>query len=256
MPKIIINNLYIEVTRKCNMNCNHCLRGEKENENLSLNDINKLFDNEILKIKNLTITGGEPTLNIKAILQIIKNIISNNIFIDHFVMVINGSIYNQSLIDELNNFYNYYQKNYHHYPKFFLICSQDQFHLPPKEENIKKYRKLPYFKSNYVNLSKEQILNVGKAYENNLGNEYSYIETMTFFDYYKNNNYPNIIKENEDIIKLDELYLSSKGLYSFHIIDVPFKQIDELCIYDINQINYQILKTNEEINSYKSKRKQ
>lgn len=246
MKNLIINNLYIEVTRKCNMNCNHCLRGNKENIDLNINHINHLFDNQslkITKIKKLTITGGEPTLNIKAILQTIKKIISNNIYIEHFIMVINGSTYNQTLIDGLNTFYQYYQSYYHYNSEFYLICSQDQYHKQPKKEILEKYFELPYFKSNYVNLTKEQILNVGNAKTNNLGNDYSYQETMLYLEYYKDNNYPNIFIENENI-KLDELYLSSKGLYSFHIIDVPFKQIDELCIYNIDQMNYQILKTN------------
>ena len=113
MKNLIINNLYIEVTRNCTMNCAHCLRGEKEKINLNINDIDNLFSNNninIIKIKKLTITGGEPTLNPQVILEIIKKIISKQIDIEHFIMVINGSIYNQSLIDGLNTFYEYYHK--------------------------------------------------------------------------------------------------------------------------------------------------
>lgn len=240
MKNLIINNLYIEVTRNCTMNCAHCLRGEKEKINLNINDIDDLFSNNnninIIKIKKLTITGGEPTLNPQVILEIIKKIISKQIDIEHFIMVINGSIYNQSLIDGLNTFYKYYRKKYHYYPNFYLICSQDQYHRSPKEETLNKYHKLPYFWSSRVTLSKDQILNVGRAYDNNLGNEESYKEIYFYFNLYKENNIPNIFIESNNLIKLDELYLSSKGLYSFHIIDVPFKQIDELCIYNINEI--------------------
>ena len=251
MKELIINNLYIEVTRRCNLKCNHCLRGDKEKIDLNIQNLNQLFDNKIINIKkinHLTITGGEPTLNIDTIQHIIKKIIEGNIIVEHFIMVINGKIYNQDLINDLNKFYEYYQCHYHHYYSFLLICSQDQFHTPPKQETLNKYKQLPYFKSNYIYLTKEQILNIGRAYENKLGNEYSYEDTMLYFDYYKNNNYPNITKENKGTIKLDELYLSAKGLYSFRIIDVPFKQIDELCIYDINQMCYNILRCCEDFN--------
>ena len=63
---------------------------------------------------------------------------------------------------------------------------------------------------------------------------------------YINSNYPKIFQDSYDNYIINELYLNSKGLYSFHIMDMPFKQIDELCIFNneemINMINSQINK--------------
>jgi len=38
-----IYNLVIEVTRRCNMECEHCLRGEAENVDMDIKYIEKLF---------------------------------------------------------------------------------------------------------------------------------------------------------------------------------------------------------------------
>ncbi len=257
MKKISINYLYIEVTRKCTMKCNHCLRGDSQNISLNVNDINELFTNnefQITNINNVIITGGEPTLNYIVILQIIKQIISKNIIIENFNLQTNGSIYNQQLIDGLNEFYNYL-KLHNEKPNLHLICSQDQFHRPPKKEILDKYKKLPYFISNYVYLSENQIIRVGKAQENNLGNKESNYETYLYFDLYKHNNYPVILSDNDDNILINELYLSSKGLYSFHIIDVPFKEIDELCIYNNQQMS-DMINNYSKLQKDKIKRKQ
>ena len=256
MKKISINYLYIEVTRKCTMKCNHCLRGDSQNISLNINDINELFNNDIqiTNINNIIITGGEPTLNSKVILQTIKQIISKNIIVENFNLPTNGSIYNQQLIDGLNEFYNYL-KLYSEKPNLHFICSQDQFHRPPKKEILDKYRKLPYFISNYVHLSEDQIIRVGKAKENNLGNKESNYETYLYFDLYKHNNYPVILSDNDDNILINELYLSSKGLYSFHIIDVPFKEIDELCIYNNQQMS-DMINNYSKLQKDKIKRKQ
>ena len=256
MKKISINYLYIEVTRKCTMKCNHCLRGDSQNISLNINDINELFNNDIqiTNINNVIITGGEPTLNYIVILQIIKQIISKNIIIENFNLPTNGSIYNQQLIDGLNEFYNYL-KLHNEKTNLHLICSQDQFHRPPRKEILDKYKKLPYFISNYVYLSENQIIRVGKAQENNLGNKESNYETYLYFDLYKHNNYPVILSDNDDNILINELYLSSKGLYSFHIIDVPFKEIDELCIYNNQQMS-DMINNYSKLQKDKIKRKQ
>ena len=238
MLDLILEHFYIEVTRRCNMKCNHCLRGQAENIDLEIEDINKLFDNlNIKNINTLTITGGEPTLNPKAILLILKKIISKGIIVDNFNMVINGSNYNQILIDGLNEFYKYCKG-------VNLICSRDQYHRQPKEDVLKKYKRLPYFICNYVELSNQEIIQIGRARENKLGTKESYNDTIKKFNYCKQNNYP-ITYDIDNNIKLKQLYLSSKGLYSFHIIDIPFKQIDGLCIYNINEVKNKLTKTNK-----------
>ena len=60
--KLQLNEFAIEITRKCNMKCAHCLRGEAQKRNIHKKYITKVLE-DISSIGSLTITGGEPTLN-------------------------------------------------------------------------------------------------------------------------------------------------------------------------------------------------
>ena len=238
MKNLIINDLCIEVTRKCNLKCPHCMRGDSQNISLNISHIEEFFNNSkfnLVSINRLIITGGEPTLNYKTILNIIKIILKNNIKLKSFIMVINGSTYNNELIEALNKLYQFKLK-YDLEDTFDIICSLDQFHKSPKEEILEQYNKLPYFKANYRKLGEQDIICLGRAYLNKLGNIDTYYSTKALFLYYLNNNYP-IVYEDEKKVYLEELYLSSKGLFSFHIIDATYEMIDELCIYNHSDLN-------------------
>jgi len=80
-----ISNLIIEVTRKCNMNCGHCLRGCSQGV-----DINNQYITDVLeKIKSIgsvTFTGGEPMLNPSAISHFERLCID----VGHFYIATNG----------------------------------------------------------------------------------------------------------------------------------------------------------------------
>ena len=74
--EIIYKELGIELTRKCNQKCSHCLRGPSENVDLSEEVIDSLFDNNnIYLIENLYLSGGEPTMNGKALVYLVDKII-------------------------------------------------------------------------------------------------------------------------------------------------------------------------------------
>ena len=57
MEKIVFNQLTVEITRKCNMACAHCLRGDAENVDLTNMDIDGVLD-QAEAIGRLIITGG------------------------------------------------------------------------------------------------------------------------------------------------------------------------------------------------------
>lgn len=238
MKTLVIDELCIGVTRKCNNNCLHCMRGDAQNIDLSLEDIDTLFHNddfEIRGINSLVITGGEPTLNSSAIIKIINEIIGQEIALKSFTMVINGRIYKQELADSLCMLYQYSKKLFDD-GDFDLICSLDQFHTKPNESNLDAYKKLPFFCGMFRNLSNEDILMLGRAAENNYGS----LEMRNFLYYmyscYRNNNNPTIDVQGDGSIVLNQLYLSAKGKYGFHIMDATYDMVDTLCIYDYEQL--------------------
>lgn len=102
-------NIVIEVTRKCNLACDHCLRGCAQNMNIKLEYIDKLL--EIIAENNidyidLTLTGGEPSLNLKALKYIYTKLKYHNINLSSFYLATNGiNNNNKNFISVLLDFY-------------------------------------------------------------------------------------------------------------------------------------------------------
>lgn len=64
--EVHVGNLMLEVTRRCNMCCTHCLRGEAENLDMSKETIDHVLE-QVDSISTVSFTGGEPTLNLPII---------------------------------------------------------------------------------------------------------------------------------------------------------------------------------------------
>lgn len=97
-----VRDLMIEVTRRCNIACNHCLRGDAQNMDMDISLVDKLF-NQIESISTIVFTGGEPSL----VPHIISNIISlakeKQIPISNFYIATNAvSITNEFIIAVLD----------------------------------------------------------------------------------------------------------------------------------------------------------
>lgn len=65
-PKIRFDSLSIEITRRCNARCAHCMRGEPRDADLRPEALDALLS-RTESIYSLTITGGEPALNPEGI---------------------------------------------------------------------------------------------------------------------------------------------------------------------------------------------
>ena len=150
MKKCYIQNLAFIVTDKCNLDCAHCLRGNKYNNDISDDAIIKTLQ-QVSGVGNLAINGGEPTLAIEKIEKIISYVIENHISIDEFTVTINGTIYSEKLLELLEQINNYIEKD--DINAFFAI-SIDDYHFDEikrlgitKEfkENLAKYMESKYF---------------------------------------------------------------------------------------------------------------
>lgn len=144
MNKIYWSDLGIEITRKCNMNCGHCMRGPAENI-----DINIDYVDEILKatafIGTIHFAGGEPSLNPNAILEILKIIKKYNIPVINFDITINGKIVNDIFIEAIIEWDNYC-KNFSFKPHMSNVrLTIDEFHENIPSKNIQKLIAFPFF---------------------------------------------------------------------------------------------------------------
>jgi len=86
---MIVNSLLIEVTRRCQLSCSHCLRGGKQSINIDNRYIDTLLS-KVDSINEITFTGGEPSLNCEAIDHFIKIAKKKKIDIGNFYIATNG----------------------------------------------------------------------------------------------------------------------------------------------------------------------
>ena len=102
-------DLVLEVTRKCNLCCDHCLRGDSQELDMQKSTIDCLT-NQLTGsyISIITFTGGEPTLNLKIIDYFVECCQIKNIELESFYIATNG-VNNDSLnfIKTLINLYSY-----------------------------------------------------------------------------------------------------------------------------------------------------
>ena len=56
-----LKHLLLEATRKCNMACPHCMRGDAEELSMDYAVIDRIFE-DVRQIDHLVLTGGEPSL--------------------------------------------------------------------------------------------------------------------------------------------------------------------------------------------------
>ena len=138
------------VTNECNLDCAHCLRGQKNCATMS-DEVIETTLNQIESIGVLNIAGGEPTLAIDRIEKIIDYIIRKRIKLDNFSIVINGTIYSQELLELLDEISKYIGDIEFH---TLFTVSLDKYHLDEikrlglyKEfiENLRRYRESKYF---------------------------------------------------------------------------------------------------------------
>jgi organic radical activating enzyme len=96
-PKLTFEYLTIEVTRKCNMRCAHCLRGDAQDVDIDYKHIDDLLD-QVEVIGHLDVTGGEPTLNLDALEYILNGLCKRGIPLCEFGLYTNGLIYSERFV--------------------------------------------------------------------------------------------------------------------------------------------------------------
>jgi len=150
-------NAEVLITQKCNLKCEHCLRGEGSSVDVSDETLNNLFKN-IKEIGNLCLGGGEPSLLPERLNKTLEIIKQNNVIVHNINVTSNGLDYNEEFADILLKFREYVkecrqkQENKLELEKidFELRISLDDFHLFAIEkqgrtltevlDNIKKYQ--------------------------------------------------------------------------------------------------------------------
>lgn len=209
--KLYYSRLQFELTRRCNQTCAHCCRGESQNVDINKEIIDDFFEkNDIYSIGTLLFSGGEPTLNGKMLEYIVDKIIEKEITVSMFMFGINGLTYSEELVKGLNKLQNYILQKSERPRRCpgLLMVSQDQFHKDANNEVIEKLKHLSYFSPIYKHeMSAENILPYGRAYENGLSKQRPDLSELT--NYQKN--YHITEYEGSTYLVIKYQYISANG---------------------------------------------
>lgn len=114
----------IEITRKCNLSCAHCMRGDAQNVSLDITMLDQFFDE--VKVSNmLCISGGEPFLCYDEIKQLVYLIKQKGFRTKKVLIVTNATIYDERI-------YKLLEENFEN---FEIDISFDSYHLDSIHKN-------------------------------------------------------------------------------------------------------------------------
>ncbi len=216
----ILNDLAIETTRRCNLKCGHCMRGEAQDIDISKEIVDMILDNEeIVRIHHLCFSGGEPTLNPEIIIYAIDKIISERKNVLEIVTVTNGQIFNRELVEAFNRFNQYrnerlrqiieekYKDDKASLEKALrdntdeharISLSTDRFHHPIPQEVRDNYNK--YCKGILLVDKDIDDKNLFKTGFSKIGNEFNYtLKPLRYF------------KERDYYLVFDNIYITANG---------------------------------------------
>lgn len=117
--EVHLNTLAIEVTKRCNMTCKHCLRGEAEEVDNDETLIPNIFKG-IASIETIVFSGGEPTLNVSFIEKCVDYVLDNEIQVNGCFIATNGLIYSERLVQCVRRLYERWLDSY--YGKQSYVC--------------------------------------------------------------------------------------------------------------------------------------
>lgn len=142
--EVALYSFIVETTRKCNMLCDHCLRGESMNM-LRQVDYQKVMK-EIGAVGTLGFGGGEPSLpdsvvNMQELLTVCKKL---QVPIDAFFAVTNGKSVSDEFLKTCLDWYLYVTD-----PEYCgLALSKDRFHEPVSFKAKQRLKAFSFFDEN------------------------------------------------------------------------------------------------------------
>lgn len=225
MNKLQLSEFCIEVTRKCNMKCEHCLRGDAEAIHIDNKYITKALTN-VESIGSLTFTGGEPSLNIDAMQFTLDELKRLDITVFNFYIVLNGrkSCQNEKMLLLLLRLYQYqeYECNSNGIGSMVQI-SKDKYHSHQKEQknSISYLSALSFFSVRENKYNIDNIISEGRGFY--IGRkQLSYDENV-------------ILEIDENNIRVETLiYLNAKGQIC-NDCDYSYNTQEENNLFNLNE---------------------
>lgn len=230
LPALHTNSLMLEVGRYCNLQCEHCLRGEAQNIKMPF-DVAKAAINQFDSIGTISFTGGEPALYGKEIKEIVDYIIATDVEVGSFYVATNGTVLSWDLIDALIRLYAHcYIKN-----DCQLDISNDHWHewdVNYTAENYEIYEALA-FTNKKGDFTENHLVHEGNAAENGWGNRF--LKTTYPFDYdleYRTVNFVYINAKGGILPDCDYSYKTQDEMKPYNIQDITSGKISITDIFE------------------------
>jgi organic radical activating enzyme len=168
IDKLGINNLVIETTRRCNIQCAHCLRGKAQNKNMSKEIVDALLNN-VDYIGSITFSGGEPSLNVPIMEYFLTQCKNLGIGINDFYIATNGVNVSLDFVVFCLKMYTYCEEK----EACSVQISNDYYHQIENEYDDEILQGLKFFgkryKDDYYNYPHDNLIDEGYAKESGAG---------------------------------------------------------------------------------------
>ncbi len=123
-----VTDLIIETTRRCNMRCEHCLRGDPEDMDMPGRYLENIFS-RVTAVDVLTFTGGEPALGTDAMYKALELCSRNHIPVREVYLATNGKSVNKKFLDALRQWDAYCRETQTEYLKTDTVGGTEAVHL-------------------------------------------------------------------------------------------------------------------------------
>lgn len=167
---LYIQELSLEITQRCNLDCRHCLKGDARNVCMSEEILDAVFS-QIPIIGGIFLSGGEPFLAPHVIKMLIDKIKKYKVIFFQWAIYTNGTIYSDEIVELLKELDSLRVKDSSIKAKSFIGISGDEYHYEAiskqknKEliykENRIKVASTPWFKD--IKRLPNQLCNEGRA---------------------------------------------------------------------------------------------
>lgn len=205
-PWLDVSSLVVEVTRRCNLKCEHCLRGDAEDMDMDP-ELMATFLKNVKHVGEVTFSGGEPSINLQAIRSFYRICDEYGIPVDGFFVATNG-VANQAelcllLLEQYARLDNHEACG--------VALSRDMFHDGSIWRDLgidgpsPLVRGLAFYteqKEHHVPNDLSWITPEGRAYDNGLADVSGRTSKIVDFSFEKD----------RDGVSADTLYLSANGM--------------------------------------------
>ena len=171
---INFDSLMIELTRFCNMECPHCIRGEMQRKRIKKETITATLEQFGEYIPTISFTGGEPALCLDLIAFTLEECKRLQINVGNFWMATNGIIHSKKLFDVITAWLEYCNDN----ELSGLRISIDNYHNLIDVQPFKEFEEeLEYgglqcdFEYQGATSDVSKLIGAGRAYDNGWGGD-------------------------------------------------------------------------------------